>query len=141
MNASQVKLIQLSFKEVAPAAEVAADVFYSRLFELDPSLRHLFRGDMQEQGKKLMQTLALVVTNLRTLDTIVPAVQKLGARHAGYGVRDEHYETVGTALLWTLGKCLGSSFTKETEEAWAAAYSLLANTMKEAAAAHVLTAV
>ena len=141
MNASQVKLIQSSFRDVAPAADVAADVFYSRLFELDPSLRHLFRGEMKEQGKKLMQTLSLVVANLRTLDRIIPAVQSLGARHSGYGVKDEHYATVGAALLWTLGKCLGSSFTRETEAAWATAYSLLAGVMKEAAAVQTLTAV
>ena len=138
MNPSQIDLIQTSFKAVAPSADLAAEVFYSRLFELDPSLRRLFRADMKEQGKKLMQTLALVVANLRNLDQIVPAVQKLGERHAGYGVEEEHYATVGAALLWTLEKCLGETFTKEAKAAWAAAYTLLADVMKQAATARVL---
>ena len=141
MNSSQIELIQTSFSKVAPSADLAAEVFYSRLFELDPSLRHLFRSDMKEQGAKLMQTLALVVANLRNLDRIVPGVRSLGEKHAGYGVQDEHYATVGTALLWALEKCLGASFTADVKAAWAAAYTLLADTMKEAAAARTLATV
>jgi len=134
MNQKQIELVQSSFAEVLPIAEAAAGLFYDRLFELDPSLRALFRGDMKEQGKKLMDMIALVVVNLRNLDRIVPGVRALGARHAGYGVQDEHYDTVGAALLWTLGQGLGELFTSEVREAWATAYTLLAETMKDAAA-------
>lgn len=134
MNQKQIELVQSSFAEVVPIAETAAGLFYDRLFELDPSLRGLFRGDMKEQGKKLMDTIAVVVVNLRYIDRIVPGVRALGARHAGYGVQDEHYETVGAALLWTLEQGLGELFTDDVREAWATAYRLLATTMKDAAA-------
>ena len=134
MNSKQIQLVQSSFAEVVPIAETAAGLFYDRLFELDPSLRGMFRGDMKEQGKKLMDMIATVVVNLKRLDRIVPGVRALGARHSGYGVRDEHYETVGAALLWTLGKGLGEAFTDEVRDAWATAYTLLATTMKDAAA-------
>src|SRR5881628_200425 len=101
MNPEQIMLVQASFVLVMPIAETAAALFYGRLFELDPSLRPMFRGDMAEQGRKLMQTIAVVVHGLDRLPTLVPAVEALERRHAGYGVRDEHYATVAAALLWT----------------------------------------
>ncbi len=134
MNQKQIELVQASFAEVVPIAETAAALFYQRLFELDPSLRPMFRGDLKEQGKKLMDMIATVVVNLKRLDRIVPGIQALGARHAGYGVSDEHYDTVGAALLWTLGQGLGEAFTDEVRDAWATAYGILATTMKDAAA-------
>ena len=131
----QISLVQSTFAQVLPIADDAAALFYSRLFELDPSLRAMFRGDMKEQGKKLMDMIRTVVANLKSLDRIVPGVRALGARHVGYGVRDEHYEVVGAALLWTLAKGLGDAFTDDARDAWAAAYTILATTMKDAAAA------
>jgi hemoglobin-like flavoprotein len=92
----------------------------------------MFHGDMTEQGRKLMTMLATAVASLERLDQIVPAVRALGARHAGYGVTEEHYATVGAALLWTLERGLGSDFTPAVREAWTTTYSLLANTMIEA---------
>jgi hemoglobin-like flavoprotein len=126
--------VQESFALVAPIAETAAELFYGRLFELDPSLRDLFHGDMREQGRKLMQMLTVAVRGLDHLEEIVPAVQALGRRHAGYGVLDEHFETVGAALLWTLEQGLGSAFTPAVAQAWATAYNVLASTMKDAMA-------
>ena len=134
MTLSQADLVQSSFARVAPIAEQAAELFYSRLFELDPSLRPMFRGDMKEQGKKLMDSLRLVVANVRNLDRIVPGVRALGARHVAYGVRDEHYATVGAALLWTLERGLGEHFTPQVKYAWTTAYQTLASVMMEAAA-------
>ncbi len=134
MTIEQIDLVQNSFKLVEPIADDAAALFYDRLFTLDPSVRPLFKHDMKEQGRKLMQTLSVVVKGLKRLDTILPAVQDLGRRHVDYGVKDEHYDTVGAALLWTLGQGLGESFTPEVEEAWTTAYGLLAGAMKEAAA-------
>ena len=90
---------------------------------------------MAPQRKILMQTLTVVVRSLDRLDTIVPAVQALGRRHAGYGVREQHYDTVGAALLWTLEQGLGDAFGDETADAWATAYTTLASVMIEAAAA------
>ncbi len=132
MTPTEISLVKDSFRKVVPIADQAAALFYARLFELDPSLRPLFRGDMAEQGRKLMTMIATAVASLERLDTIVPAVRQLGARHASYQVTDEHYATVGAALLWTLEKGLGSDFTAEVRAAWTTTYTLLANTMMEA---------
>jgi hemoglobin-like flavoprotein len=133
MTPNQIALVQRSWTQVLPIAETAAQMFYDRLFALDPSLRSLFRGEMKEQGRKLMAMISFAVNGLTRLEQIVPGVQALGRRHAGYGVRDEHYATVAAALLWTLEQGLGDSFTREVREAWVAAYGVLANTMKDAA--------
>ncbi len=137
MDMRQIELVQNTFKLVAPIADTAAGLFYGRLFELDPQLRPLFKSDLKDQGKKLMQMLAVAVNGLTHLERIVPAVQQLGERHVQYGVVDAHYDTVGEALLWTLNQGLGEAFTEEVEQAWTAAYTLLATVMKEAAAARV----
>lgn len=134
MNNEQVKLVQDSFAQVLPIADVAADLFYARLFEIDPSLRRMFPTDMAEQKHKLMLTLKFAVNSLSRLGELVPAVQALGRRHAGYGVKNEHYNTVAVALLWTLEQGLGEAFTPEVKAAWIAVYTLLAKTMQEAAA-------
>jgi hemoglobin-like flavoprotein len=116
-----------------PIADDAAALFYRRLFELDPSLQRMFKGDMTEQRRKLMQMLTAAVKGLDRLDQLVPVVEDLGRRHVGYGVADAHYDTVGAALLWTLEKGLGNAFTPEVKDAWIAVYGLLAGTMKNAA--------
>ncbi|HEX6690404.1 MAG TPA: globin family protein [Burkholderiales bacterium] len=133
MTPRQIELVQASWKKIEPISESAAELLYSRLFALDPSLRPMFRGDMKEQGRKLMGMVTFAVNGLTRLDALVPGVQALGRRHAGYGVRDEHYATVASALLWTLEQGLGSAFTPEVREAWTAAYQLLAGTMQGAA--------
>ena len=111
MNNMQKVLIQASFQRVLAIADVAAELFYGRLFELDPALRPMFRGDMATQGKKLMNALKLIVNGLDKLEQLVPALEALARRHVNYGVTDEHYETVGAALIWTLQRGLGDSFT------------------------------
>jgi hemoglobin-like flavoprotein len=130
----QIQLVQTSFEKVAPIADTAAALFYSRLFETDPSTRPLFRGDLRRQGAMLMQTLGLAVRHLHDPTPVLGAVQNLGVRHIGYGVTETHYGSVGTALLWTLGQGLGEAFTEEVRDAWAAAYDLLAGVMQAAAA-------
>ncbi|MBZ0287084.1 MAG: hemin receptor [Anaerolineae bacterium] len=127
MTDEQIELVQMTFKRVAPIADTAAALFYARLFELDPSLRPLFRSDMKEQGRKLMQMLSVAVNGLDRLDMIVPAVNDLGRRHVGYGVKAEHYATVGEALLWTLETALLDAFTAEVRDAWATVYGVLAD--------------
>lgn len=139
MTPAQVAMIRESWTAVEPIQDVAATLFYDRLFELDPTLRRLFRRtDMAGQKKILMQTLTVVVKSLDRLDQIVPAVQALGRRHAGYGVRASHYDTVGAALLWTLGQGLGDAFVPALRDAWTDAYSTLATVMIEAAAVEEL---
>ena len=135
MNETQKKLVQESWAKVTPIAEQAADIFYGKLFDADPSLRALFKGDMKAQGKKLMQMISVAVAGLDRLGDIVPAVQALGKRHVGYGVKDSHYDTVGGALLDTLSVGLGPAFTSDVKEAWVAVYGVLATTMKDAAKA------
>lgn len=134
MTPEQKELVQESFQKVLPISETAAKLFYSRLFELDPSLKDLFKEDMEEQGKKLMKMIATAVYGLDRLEEIVPAVEDLGKRHVNYGVRDQDYETVGEALIWTLQQGLDDGFTPEIKDAWIAVYGLLAGTMKAAAA-------
>jgi len=113
----------------------AAQLFYDRLFEIDPSLRGLFRGDMRQQGAKLMQVMDATVNGLSRLEPIVRLIEELGRRHVDYGVEDRHYDIVGVALLWTLGKSLRAEFTPEVRDAWGAVYGALATIMREAAAA------
>jgi hemoglobin-like flavoprotein len=140
MTATQKALVQSTFASIATIADDAAVLFYQRLFELDPALRPMFRGDMAEQRKKLMQMITAAVKGLDRLEQLVPVVQDLGRRHVRYGVEDGHYETVGAALLWTLEAGLGRAFTPDVKEAWAAVYGLLATTMKEAARESLATA-
>lgn len=132
MNNEQINLVKKSFEKIEPVQEMVSVLFYDRLFILDPDLRRFFKSDLGEQGKKLMQMIGLAVRGLDRLDELVPAVQNLGARHTAYGIKDEHYETVAKALLWTLEKVLIKDFTVETKEAWTAVYSLLAETMQNA---------
>jgi hemoglobin-like flavoprotein len=136
MTPRQVEIIRTSWTAVEQIADVAATLFYDRLFESDPAIRRMFRStDMAAQKKNLVQTLTVVVRSLDRLDQIVPAVQALGRRHGGYGVRPAHYTLVGEALLWTLEQGLGEAFTLELRDAWAEAYTTLATVMIEAAEA------
>ena len=130
----QIDLIRASWSKVEPIADTAAQLFYGRLFEVDPRTKLLFRHtDMAAQRRNLVQTLSVVVASLDRLDTIVPAVQALGRRHAGDGVTPADYDTVGAALLWTFEQGLGPDFDDATREAWAEAYGILASVMIEAA--------
>ena len=133
MTPKQIELVQQSWIRIQPIAEPAAALFYQRLFELDPALRALFKRDPKEQGRLLMQMIGVAVAGLSRLETILPAVQGLGRRHAGYGVTEQHYSTVAEALLWTLEQGLGSAFDAELREAWTEAYTVLAKTMQAAA--------
>ena len=129
MGSQQIILVQASFALVAPIAATAADLFYARLFVLDPGLIPMFPADLSEQKKKLMTMLQVAVASLRKPEQLIPALQNLGRRHAGYGVQESHYETVGAALIWTLEQGLGDAFTPAQRTAWTAFYSSLASTM------------
>jgi hemoglobin-like flavoprotein len=133
MTSEQRLLVQSSFAKLTSISEVAAELFYQTLFELDPKLKLLFRGDMKEQGRRLMQMIEVAVRGLDRLDALKPALAALGARHVAYGVKDRDYETVGAAFIATLERGLGPDFTPEVKGAWIAVYTLLATTMKTAA--------
>ncbi len=133
MTPKQISLVQQSWTKVLPIAPQAAEIFYDTLFEMDPSLKTLFPNDMAEQGKKLMTMLDTAVKLLESPEKLIPAVQKLGARHVGYGTKPEHYDTVGAALLKTLALGLADDFTPAVKSAWTAIYKTLATTMINAA--------
>lgn len=133
MTENDIALIRQSWSAVLPIKAQAAGLFYGRLFEQNPALEPLFKGDMAEQGRKLMAMLNTIVMSLDRLDALVPTAQALARRHVAYGVQPAHYAAVGAALLWTLGAGLGTAFTPEVEQAWAGAYGLLSTAMIEAA--------
>jgi hemoglobin-like flavoprotein len=133
MNAQQVSLVRESFALVQPIASQAAALFYDNLFESDPSLRALFRGDIGVQGERLMGMIGAAVGLLDRPEALVPVLRSLGGRHVGYGVRDHHYATVGAALIETLEQGLGDAFTAEMREAWITLYGVVSRTMMEGA--------
>lgn len=137
----QIELVQRTFAVVAPLADDVAALFYRRLFEIDPSLQSMFKGDMVSQRRKLMVMLTAAVKGLPRLDRLIPVLQDLGRRHADYGVIESQYETVGSALLWTLEKGLGPDFTPEVRDAWTTVYGVLAATMKAGAEERLAEAV
>jgi hemoglobin-like flavoprotein len=131
MLAAQKTLVIETWNKVAPSAQATARLFYARLFEIDPTLRRLFdHANMAEQQRKLMLALTTVVQGLDRFETIAPALAELGRRHSKYRVVDRHYDSVGEALLWTLGQGLGSAWTPEVEAAWLAAYSAVSDAMR-----------
>ena len=134
MTPEQKALVKESWSKVLPIKETAAELFYGRLFEIAPEVKPYFKGDMKEQGAKLMKMLNTAVNGLDNIDAMVPALQDLGKRHVDYGVKDEDYDKVGEAFLWTLDQGLGDAFTSEVKEAWVVTYTTVADVMKAAAA-------
>ena len=140
MTPHEIGLVQQSFSKVAPISQQAAALFYDRLFQIAPEVKPLFRGDMDEQGRKLMATLAVVVNALTNLETILPAASALAKKHVGYGVKPEYYGPVGAALLWTLERGLGPEWTPDIGAAWTAAYTVLSDFMIREAYGRIVAA-
>lgn len=136
MTEEQKQLVQESFAKIEPVSETAANLFYNKLFQIDPSLKIMFKGDLNEQGLKLMNMLGIAVRSLDKLDELTLAVKSLGRRHSGYGVKERHYDIVADALLWTLEQGLGKDFNEETKDAWVEVYTLLSQTMIESVSQH-----
>ncbi len=133
MTPREITLIKNSFRQISPIADHAGVIFYARLFELDPSLRTTFCGDIAAQGSNMMQSVGFIVFSLEQIDVILPVLRQMGLRHLDYHLTDEQYDIFCEALLWTLNRCLRNEFTEETREAWAKAYWLLAETIKTGA--------
>jgi hemoglobin-like flavoprotein len=134
MHPDQTKLVQSTWAMVAPIADAAATLFYDRLFTIDPATRSLFRNtDLPEQRKKLVQAMSFVVNGLEHPEGLLATLEDLGRRHAGYGVTNAHYDTVGAALLWTLEQGIPSAWTSEAKDAWTAAYGIVADAMRRGA--------
>ncbi|MGA0609894.1 globin domain-containing protein [Caldimonas sp. KR1-144] len=140
MTIRQIALVRESFATLAPIAPEAAAIFYRNLFALDPKLKPKFRGDMEAQGAALMNMIAWAVGRLERAEELLPALRELGARHGRYGVRSEHYATVGAALVQTLAEGLGEAFTSEVGSAWIEMYDLISATMMAGAAHEALAA-
>ena len=139
MSPEQKMLVKSTWSNVLPIADVAAKLFYERLFEIDASTRSMFKTNMAEQRRMLMQALAAVISGLDNLEPLIPHLETLGRKHVGYGVTDEHYESVGAALLWTLEQGLKEAWTPAVREAWASAYAMVAGVMRGAAKTAALT--
>ena len=128
----QIGLVESSWNQIAPHQAELARSFYEQLFALDPNIEPLFSGtDMEQQGKKLTDTLTVAVKGLQHFPALVPALGELGNRHVSYGVKEEHYTCVRTALISAIGNVLGDQFTAETKEAWSVTYDALAAVMKD----------
>jgi len=134
MTTQQVHLIRKSFAQVARHEHVSALIFYRRLFEMAPGLRPMFKGDIEEQSRKLTEMLGVLIAMLERPQGLELELKAMGARHAGYGVKDEHYATVGAALLGMLAETLGKDFTPEVRAAWTALYGAVETFMKAGAA-------
>lgn len=135
MKPETERLIRQSWNQFEPVAEASARFFYEKLFELDPEARRLFaRTDMEAQGRKVMQMFAEIVRMLDQPEGLIAELAALGRRHVHYGVRDAQYDSLGSALLWTLELGLGPAFTPEVRNAWTEAYLLLSTILRRAAA-------
>ena len=133
MNENTIEMVQKSWAKVIPSVDAVGQIFYDNLFEMDPKLRSMFKGDVKAQSRKLMQMVSIAVSKLRSLDALVPVLQDLGVKHIEYGVQPAHYDTVAAALLKTLDAGLGDAFTPQLKAAWVDVYSLVAGTMIDAA--------
>jgi len=135
MTPERRQIVTASWKTLTPHAAQVGAIFYRRLFEIDPELRHMFKSAiMDEQIRKLTTMLDLIVHWLDVPERLVPVLKQLGARHGGYGVQDEHYAKVGAALIGTLEEGLGDAFTPELRSAWTEAYMLISSLMRRGAA-------
>lgn len=133
MTPAQKNLVQSTWTLVVPIADTATAMFYDRLFAIDPGSKELFDNtDLAEQRLKLLQVLSVAISGLDDLGRLIPIVEELGRRHAGYGVKDEHYDSVGSALLWTLQRGLGAAWNPETAAAWTEIYGVLSGVMRRA---------
>jgi hemoglobin-like flavoprotein len=137
MQSHHLPLIRAAWAQLQPIAPQAAALFYAKLFERDPALRQLFKGEMAQQGERLMQMIGAAIGMLDRPVQLQAALAGLGQRHAGYGVQAAHYESVGAALLDTLAEGLGEAYTREQHEAWSALYNYIATRMQLAAALQV----
>lgn len=133
MNPETIRVVRASFAKIALISDLAATLFYERLFAIAPEVRPLFADDLGRQKRALISTLQFAVEHLDREEELLPAVEQLGIRHVRYGVMPEHYPIVGSALLWTLEQGLGSAFTPQVRDAWTSVYEVLATTMQTAA--------
>jgi hemoglobin-like flavoprotein len=134
MTKEQIELVEGSWDFIILNTNEAGNIFYKKLFELDPSLRNLFNGEIEVQSRKLVSLITFVVHKLNNLNEVINDVVALGKRHAGYDVKATHYNTVGAALLWTLELALKDQWDEKMKAAWVEVYTVLSGTMIKAMA-------
>lgn len=130
MTTAQILLVKKSwsiFREIDPV--LVGDVFYSKLFFDMPYLEKLFHTPKDEQSRKLIEMLSVIVGRLDRLEELTEEIKQLASRHVRYGVKEQHYKAVGTALLWTLRQGLGNDWNEKVSEAWATCFQILSETM------------
>ena len=130
MTNNQINLVKktwMIFQKIDPV--LVGDVFYEKLFTDRPSFRLMFKKSKQEQSKKLVEMLNYIVSHLDALDGVGHEIRELAVRHTQYGVEPTHYQSLGTALLWTLQQGLGSDWNEEVKEAWSSCYCMLSDAM------------
>jgi hemoglobin-like flavoprotein len=133
MTPEQKVLLRSTFERLVPLPKKLGQLFYQRLFELDPNLRLLFRGDMDVQATMLTEALALGVLQLIDEDRVSGHIRELAIRHRRYGVVDRHYDAFGQAMLWALEQRFGERWTPAHREAWNEAWEQLSTAMRRAA--------
>jgi hemoglobin-like flavoprotein len=132
MTADDIQLVQESWRKVEPVKEIAAALFYTRLFELDPPLRSVCGDDLKASYQRFTQVICATVRGLARVDMLLPAVREFGIRHPLPGEAEQHHANVAAALLWMLDKALRRDFTPEVKAAWIKAYGVLSQTVREA---------
>ncbi len=140
MNAATIERLESNFRHIAPRGEELVDRFYATLFSRHPAVRGMFTGDMSEQKKKLLSSIALVMKNLRAPDALRQPLMELGRRHSGYGVKAEHYAIVRDTLIEVLAELSGQSWSSQLTADWTEALNFVAETMQAGQAAAPATA-
>lgn len=132
MTKKEIDIVKKSWRKLKGINPILlGDVFYSKLFLLNPSLEKMFKSPKEIQSKKLVEMLHSIVLNLENLDGLTTEIEKMADSHQGYGAKPKHYKSVGEALIWTLANALGKDWNEEVQHAWIACYTILANKMQK----------
>lgn len=129
MTDRKTLIIKTTWSYVMTQPELTGELFYGKLFELDPTLRQMFPENMEGQMHKLINMITYMVSRLQTLPQIQKDIDAMAIRHTGYGVKDEHYALVGKALLWVLEDRLEGQWDEEAAQAWSELYGIWAESM------------
>jgi len=131
MDTQRIKLVQRTFRKMVPVAQDTGELFYGRLFDIVPSMRPLFKGDMKKQAQMLMTAIGLTVESLEHPERVTSQLAQIGQRHIGYGAIPSDFDKFGAALLWAFGQALGDDWTPEVQAAWIEAFDFIRLSMKQ----------
>lgn len=130
MNQHHIQLVQHTFQTVQKDITAVGTLFYHRMFEIDPGLQVLFKGDLKQQAHMLMTSIGMAVNSLDAPESLTSKLHELGARHVGYGAQPRDFDTFSAALMWTLEQSLADEWTPEVHEAWIQAFEAIRVGMK-----------